>query len=149
MKARCGFQGSITIEVSLLMPFLIFLIWNILYLALFTYNQSTILQGNYCTALRTERSLGTREEREQLAEKKYDVSVKKKLAGGNVVEEIEISEAVTVATTLNMQSPAIGFFHSTWQGKNEMQVEKWQPVTFIRNCRVVENIADALKNQDG
>lgn len=144
-KRKNAFRGSLTVEVSLLFPFLIFLLWSIFYLALFVYDQSAALQGSYCTALRTERYDGTKEEKEELAEKKYELSVRKKIAGGRITPEIQITEDVSVTTLLDMKAPAAGLFKNAWHGQQRQQAEKWQPVAFIRKCRLAEDISEILK----
>ena len=53
-----------------------FLIWNIIYLSFFLYNQSVGLQGSYCTALRTERLCGTNEEKYDAAKENLENCLK-------------------------------------------------------------------------
>lgn len=144
-----AFRGSLTIEMSLLLPLLVFLIWNILYLAFFLYDQSTVLQGNYCTALRTERVYGSEEEKWTVAEEKYHLAVRKKVVCGTIEKEIAIAEkgGVSVKTELKMRAPAAGFYDSVWQGVQMQEAEKWQPVTFIRNCRKAEDVLDFLQKE--
>lgn len=148
IKNSRSFKGSATVEAALLMPFLIFLIWNILYLAFFLYDQSTSLQGSYCTALRAERHYGTEEEKESLAEKKYELAVRKKLVEATVSHTIELADAVTVETKTDMRVPTVGFFMNRWHGAQKQRAEKWQPVAFIRNCRRAGDIAELLKAQN-
>lgn len=147
-NSRKAFQGSTTIEAALLLPFLIFLIWNLLYLAFFLYDQSTSLQGSYCTALRTERHYGTEAEKESLAEKKYELAVRKKLVEAGASHQIDLADNVTVETELDMRAPATGFFQSSWHGVQKQCAEKWEPVAFIRGCRRVEDIAGLLKDEN-
>lgn len=144
-KNRKAFQGSATIEAALLLPFLIFLIWHILYLAFFLYDQSTILQGSYCTALRTERHYGTEEEKESIAEKKYEQAVRKKLVEAVASYTINLTDTVTVETEVDMRTPANGFFQGSWHGGQKQSADKWEPVEFIRNCRRASDIAELLK----
>lgn len=147
MKKR-ELKGSMTIEASLLMPLIVFLIWNVLYMSFFAYNQSCALQGNYCTALRTERHC-KKEEKNELAEKKYELSVKERLVCADSAKEIEITNKnVAVTTSVTMHAPGAGFFHSTWQGKQRQQADVWQPVTFIRLCRSAENILDVIQDEN-
>ena len=86
-----SFKGSFTLEAACLMPVIVFLIWNIIYLSFFLYNQSVGLQGSYCTALRTERLCGTNEEKYDAAKEKYEQAVIKKTAAASVRQEIEIT----------------------------------------------------------
>ena len=91
-----GLRGSFTIEASLLLPVIIFLIWNILYLSFFLYDQSTVLQGCYCTALRTERMIGTAEEKKIAAEEKYKQAIKQKTAAAVLEYKMERSDRKSV-----------------------------------------------------
>lgn len=145
-KSRIMFQGTFTIEVSLLMPLLIFLIWNLLYLAFFLYDQSTILQGCYCTALRTERMTGTEEEKSIAAMEKYQWSVRKKAVAAVLKENIKMEQgAVTVETEFSMKAPGGSYFQSIWKGKQTLKADAWEPVAFIRTCRKAENIGNIIQ----
>ncbi|WWR15827.1 hypothetical protein V1224_15355 [Lachnospiraceae bacterium JLR.KK008] len=143
-KLKAGY----TIEAAYLLPLIVFLIWNLLYLSFFLYDQSVMLQGSYCTALRTERLAGTVEEKRELAEKKYEHSVEKKIVCGSAKNEKNVTwGTVTVSTELNMYAPAGQFFQSIWKGKQKQSAQKWQPVTFIRNCRKTKGIWDWLQEE--
>ncbi len=146
---RQSLRGSVTVEASLLMPFLVWLIWNILYLAFFVYNQSTILQGNYCTALRTERYCASAEERRVLSEEKYKVSVLEKLVCAGSTKEIEITEKEIIVTTeLTMHAPGGRFYDSIWSGQQRQKADVWKPVAFIRLCRSAENAMDRMRGEE-
>lgn len=142
-------RGSVTVEASLLMPFLVWLIWNILYLAFFVYNQSAVLQGNYCTALRTERYCAPVEEKYALSEEKYKAAVLEKLVCERSTKEIEITEKEIIVTTeLTMHAPGGRFYDSIWSGQQRQKADVWKPVTFIRLCRSAENAMDMIRGED-
>ena len=65
-------KASVTVEASLILPFVIFLIWNILYVSFFVYDQALLTQGSYTTALKAERYVGDLQERSDVAELKYE-----------------------------------------------------------------------------
>lgn len=141
-----SFKGSFTLEAACLMPVIVFLIWNIIYLSFFLYNQSVGLQGSYCTALRTERLCGTNEEKYDAAEEKYEQAVIKKTAAASVRQEIEITrKGVQVATILCMRAPAGNMFHSLWEGQQKQRVATWEPKAFIRTCRKTEKIGELIQ----
>lgn len=147
---KISLRGSFTVEASYLLPLIVFLIWNVLYLSFFLYDQSTILQGSYCTALRTERLHGTEEEKRAAAEEKYQDCVRSRIVYGELQEEKTITTgAVTIGTKLTMHAPAGGFLQSSWYGEQLQTAEKWEPVAFIRNCRKAENIWNILQAGDG
>lgn len=139
-RKRIAFRGSFTIEASFLMPLLVFLIWNVMYAAFFVYDQSTALQGNYCTALRTERMAGTLKEKTRAAEEKYDLSVRKKIAAADLRSSIEVTEReISVETGFTVRGPGGQFLHSLWEGRQKQSIKLWEPVKFIRNCRKVKD----------
>ena len=134
-------KGSLTVEACYLLPLIFLLIWNVLYLALYLYNQSVIVQGSYCTALRTERWIGSQEQRIEEAERKYAAAVEQKIAVGRVDREVIVgTDGVTVRSGLTMEAPGGRFFLSIWRGKQEQRADRWEPVSFLRACRKAENI---------
>lgn len=136
-----GLRGSFTIEASLILPVIIFLICNILYLSFFLYDQCTVLQGSYCTALRTERMTGGAAEKKMEAEEKYEQAVKEKVAAAVLEYEIEISEeGVCVETEFTVRAPGESLFYSVWKERQEQKADTWEPASFIRSCRKAENI---------
>lgn len=140
-RLRYGLRGSFTIEASLILPVIIFLICNVLYLSFFLYDQCTVLQGSYCTALRTERMISGEEEKKMDAEEKYRQAVKEKAAAAVLEYEVAISEeGVCVETEFTVQAPGESLFYSVWKGKQEQKADTWEPAAFIRNCRKAENI---------
>lgn len=150
IRKRIKWKGSFTVEAAYILPLIVFLIWNIVYLSFFLYNRSTILQGSYCSALRTERLYGTENEKREEAEEKYQLAVEEKTVCGTLTEEKEITnEKVSVRTKLDMQAPGGLFFWSSWHGEERQTAEKFQPVTFIRNCRKTENIWNLLQTGKG
>ena len=144
-KGYC-FRGSVTVEASCLMPLIIFLIWNILFLSFFVYDQTVMMQGSYCTALRTQRLINEEAEKLEEGEKKFEDAVEERVVCGRLEHQISVEkEAVSVKTTLKMNAPAGLCFQSVWQGCQEQRVDKWEPVNFIRACRKAENILEFLK----
>ena len=150
IKEKIKWKASFTIEASFILPLIVYLVWNIVYLSFFLYNRSILLQGSYCTALRTERLYGTEDENREEAEAKYRLAVKEKIAGGAIAEEKQVTKnEVTVLSKLDIRAPGEQFFWSNWHGEERQTAEKFQPVTFIRNCRKTENIWNLLQTGKG
>jgi len=140
-KWKRGLKGSFTIEVSYIMPLVIFLIWNILFLSFFLYDKCVLMQGSYCTALRTERFFGKETEKEEEAKEKYRQAVEQKIICGAISGKKEVtSKGITVESELNMQAPGGLFYLSDWQGQEKQTAEVYEPVAFIRKCRKGENL---------
>lgn len=144
-RVKSRVNGSVTIEASLLLPFLIFLLWNLLYLSFFVYDQCAILQGNYCTALRIARSTAQEGEKDALAEKKYKEAVTDKLVCGEGKKEMEITEEeVLVTTEMTIRAPGEAFFPSLWTIRQRQTADVYRPVRFIRLCRSGQNAGNAI-----
>lgn len=142
-------RGSVTIEASLILPFLIFLIWNLCYLSFFLYDQNIALQGNYTTALRAERGGSAEAEKYQLAEEKYKRAVGEKLVCAESRKEIEIKEdEITVTTKFSMKAPGGMLFYSGWESDQKMKVKSYEPVAWIRRCRSTENMLEQIQSKN-
>lgn len=144
MKRR--FKASYTIEASYILPIIIVLIWYLLFLSFFLYDQCVIMQGSYQAALRAERLLGTKEEKEALAFTKYEVDVKKKLIYMMPEKEIEVDEdRILLRTNSEMKFPGGIFFQKSWKARQQQKAASYEPVKFIRECRRYEKIWKKVK----
>lgn len=134
-------------EAAYLLPMIFFLIWNVLFVSFFVYDQTVMLQGSYCTALRTERMRGTEEEKQKEAEYKFRESVAERVVCGHLEHQLSVTEeTVIVKTKLEMNPPGGHYFQGFWQGAQQQSAEKWKPVAFIRDCRKTENILQLLQS---
>ena len=140
VKAAGCFQASMTVESSFLLPLIFFLILNILYLSFFIYDQCILMQGCYVTALRLER-LECEEEKQRIADEKFDRSTAKRLACANAERQIEMTDTqVKVSAAASVRAPGISFFQSFWKGRQEQTVDSWYPKHFIRRCRSAKGL---------
>lgn len=140
VKAAGCFQASMTVESSFLLPLIFFLILNILYLSFFIYDQCILMQGCYVTALRLER-LECEEEKQRIADEKFDRSTAKRLACANAERQIEMTDTqVKVSAAASVRAPGISFFQSFWKGRQEQTVDGWYPKRFIRRCRSAKGL---------
>ncbi len=140
-----GVKASVTIEASLILPFVIFLIWNILYVSFFVYDQAVLTEGSYTTALKAERTVGDLNERSSVAELKYQNDVGDRVVIGSVTMKQTVTEEETeVETQLALTGPGGAFYNSTWSAGQKKRVDAYQPVNFIRNCRQLEKIKNRL-----
>lgn len=140
VKTAGCFQASMTVESSFLLPLIFFLILNILYLSFFIYDQCILMQGCYVTALRLER-LECEEEKQRIADEKFDRSTAKRLACANAERQIEMTDTqVKVSAAASVRAPGISFFQSFWKGRQEQTVDGWYPKRFIRRCRSAKGL---------
>lgn len=133
------YGAYMTLEMTCIMPFVIFLICNIYFLAVFLYDNSTIVQGDYVTALIAERAFG--DEKREKAEIKYNESVKSKMVAAEEISTINIgSNGVGVETQIYINTPAGFIYKSDWGISNKTKVEKYEPVLFLRNTKVAMDL---------
>lgn len=148
-KKTMYLEGSMTIETALLMPFILFLIWNLLFLSFFLYDQCVGLQGCYTTALRTERWLGSDSEKEAEAFAKYKDVITDIMACARETGDLNVTDKdVVVGTTINMDAPGSPLYDSSWEGSHKMKADEWKPVKYIRNIRKAEKAVEKLSNND-
>lgn len=147
---RNKLRGNITIEASFILPIIIFLVWNLLFLAFYLHDQSLAMEGSYMTALRTERLVGGIERKERIAQTKLEQDLDKRLAASDVQSRKKISKKdVEIETEVQMDAPAAVFFQSSWKGSQYQKADAFWPVDFIRNCRKAEDIKEYIKKKTG
>lgn len=135
--------GSITVEASFLLPLIVYLIWNCIFLSFFVYDQCIVMQGSYCSALRAERLMADDPEKRAVLEEKYRQTVENRKVMCSISTEKELSDQrILMNTGISMKAPGGRFFFSTWGSNQHQVVEKFEPVVFIRMCRKAENIID-------
>lgn len=142
-RKACELEGSITMEASFLLPLIVYLIWNCVFLCFFVYDQCIVMQGSYCSALRAERLIADNSEKRAMLEEKYRQTVENRKVMCNIRSQKELSDQrILIDAEINMKAPGGGFFFSNWKSGQHQAVEKFEPVTFIRMCRKAEDVAD-------
>lgn len=141
-------QGSFIVEASIIVPLIFFLVCHVLFFMIYSYHQSLIFQGNYCTALYTERCYEEDSEKSLIAEEKYEDAIKSRLVWGRAEKELEVNKYVSVKSVFEMESPALALFWGKWKLDYKQTVSKWEPVEFIRNCRKAEDIMKFLQEKN-
>jgi len=137
-------DAYITLEMTCIMPFVIFLICNICYMAIFLYDNCTMIQGDYVTALISERALG--EEKRSKAEIKYNEAIKSKIVAADESSSIEIeNDGTRIETQIEVNTPGEFLYKSNWKMSNSIKADKYEPVLFIRNTKVASEI---IKGQE-
>lgn len=142
-RKTCELAGSVTVEASFLLPLIVYLIWNCVFLSFFVYDQCIVMQGSYCSALRAERLAADDSEKRAMLEEKYRRMVENRKVMCRISSEKELSDQrILIDTRINMQAPGGQFFYSSWGSGQRQTVETFEPVSFIRMCRKAENIMD-------
>ena len=138
-----------TLEATCLMPIILFCLLFIIYMGFWEYDKCLVEQDIFSAMLRGSNAVDiSNEELNQylagnvFAENKY-------LYLGAVQEEISVSkEEMTfqwkgaVKTILNNNQMLSGVNAFTLQGS--YQVQRYDPISFIRNCRKVEHGFDRI-----
>lgn len=134
-----SYGAYMTLEMTFIMPFVIFLICNIYFLAVFLYDNSAVIQGDYVTALIAERTLG--DEKREKAEIKYNESIKARIVAADETSSIDIgSTGVDVETKISVKTPAGFIYKSDWKMANKTKVDNYEPVLFVRNTKVAADL---------
>lgn len=139
----CEWKGSITVEASFLLPLIIYLVWNCVFLSFFVYDQCIVMQGSYCSALRAERLAADNSEKRAMLEEKYRQTVENRKVMCSINTEKNFSDQrIRIDTGISMKAPGGRFFFSNWGSEQHQMVEKFEPVAFIRMCRKAEKLID-------
>ena len=142
-QKSCEWKGSITVEASFLLPLIVYLIWNCVFLSFFVYDQCIVMQGSYCSALGAERLVADDSEKKVMLEEKYRETVENRKVMCSISTEKELSDQkIVIDAGINMKAPGGRFFFSNWRSEQHQAVEKFEPVAFIRMCRKAENLID-------
>ncbi len=127
-------KGYLTLEMSLIMPFVIFLICNLCYLAVFLYDNLTLIQGCYVTALIAERTL-EEGEKSVKSQGKYLESIKSRVVACKEDVSMSIGRDVQVNGKIQMNTLAAWIYQSNWELNVRQIADCYEPVLFVRNIK--------------
>lgn len=131
-----------TIELAFIMPFILFLIWNTLFLSFFAYDQALLTQGTYTTALCMERAVEGVQSKEEIYKEKMLFDVKNRIVVAAVDYKQQIGDDIAIESTLHVNGPGKAYYQSAWNASQKKVVSKYEPVAFIRNCRKAEKVLE-------
>lgn len=147
MKKKTG--GYFTVEAAYLMPFAIFLMALLCYLAFYMCNRCLIVQDTYILGLRGSRQTGQTnketaayilEQGKELTPKYHAISKLHKWVKAErtkITVELKGSMKLPFACLQWEESPKIG---TEWEFQSLKEADRTDPVEFIRACRKVEKI---------
>ena len=149
MKKK-GFEGSYTVEASLLFPFILTVIIFIMYMAFFLHDRCVMNQSAYQAALRASRvKTGDNKVMGTAERAAGELMEKTVLATTDVTHSVDISGSeIKVKYEGILKIPA-GVLFMNISGSNGIKVEgcgsakRKDPIKFIRQCRVIENLTEA------
>ena len=145
-------KGSYTIEAVVLVPMIFTIIVLCIYLSFYLLNREVITQNCYISALRG--SLTTQENQmESEADTTWqELGTNRILAMNVAMPEITVSgKNITVKYLGNMQIPtgtmAIRILSKTgWNIEVTKTAKRWEPVSFIRNAKKLENVTNQYRS---
>ncbi len=142
-------EGSYTIEAALLFPFILTVIVMIMYLSFFLHDRCVMNQSAYQAALRASRVkteenkvMGTAQRAAQ------ELMEKTVLATGDISHSVDISGSEVIVRYEGILKIPAGVIFMNISGSDGIRVsgsgraKRKDPIKFIRECRVVENLAE-------
>ena len=150
MKIRL--KGSYTVEASLLFPFILSVIVFIMYMSFFLHDRCVMNQSAYQAALRASRvKTGDNKVMSTAERAAGELMEKTVLATTGVTHSIDISGSeIKVRYEGTLKIPAGTLFMNIY-GSDGIKVEgsgsakRKDPIKFIRQCRIVENMMDTSR----
>ena len=143
-----SFKGSFTLEIALLMPFLLLTLLLSVYLSFYIYDRLLITQSTFIAAYRGSRELNqnndavyqkTKEELEQLLDNQLLAFVGREdkitVRYGEIEVQVEGTINIPFRIVSNSSQTAEG-----WSINIKNYVNRLEPEDFIRNVRRLENI---------
>ena len=151
---RVRFSGSYTVEASLLFTFIMSVIIFLIYMSFFLHDRCVMNQSAYQAALRGSRVKTEEGKVIGTAEKAADELIKDSLLATKDVSHtvtVDGSE-VKVAYEGTLKIPA-GVLFMSINGSSGIRVsgtgsaKRKDPIKFIRECRVIENLSKPKKSE--
>ena len=149
-------KGMATLEMTILMPILIFIIGILLYMGFYVYNRTALYCDGFIAASKSvENPTLENPEALQIGTGQMGKQMQDQLiAMQNASYEVSISYAeVSVAYEGKMEVPFIGegsMFSSqgVFSISGKVRSQRHTPVTFIRQCKKVEKLVDTIKDKE-
>ena len=147
-------KGSYTVEASFLMPMILTVIVLIIYLAFFLHDRALLQSAAYTSCLRGSQMTEGEDVYAQVEKSSRELIRNRLLATGSVETDIEIgSDRISVSYRGMLKIPA-GTLLSRLiaPGRENIQVcadataDCFNPVGFVRKCRILESWGSALGN---
>ena len=147
-RRNYSFNGSFTLEIALLMPFLLLVLLLSVYLSFYIYDSVLITQSTYIAAYRGSRELDenndnvyqkTKEELGKLLDNQLLAFVGRKDKVTVRYGEIEVQVEGTIHIPFRIVSNSSGTAEG-WTINIKNSVNRLEPEEFIRNVRRLENI---------
>ncbi|WP_099467359.1 TadE family protein [Konateibacter massiliensis] len=141
-------KGSYTIEAALLMPLILGTLVALIFISFFLHDRAVIAEGTIILANRytNEKILSNAQIKQKLEEESQNVILNKVIATKGITTDIQVeNKKITVTCSGKFQFPSMYLVSSVFLKNNytinaEKSMKRLEPVTFIRNCRILENL---------
>lgn len=153
MERENKLKGSYTVEAALIFPFILSAIVLILYSSFYIHDRSILNHAAYVAALRGSQIMGTQDVFTKVDQYSKELIENRLLGTKQVNRSVKITkDKILVTYEGKMQIPA-GIILVQALRKEDIKIKvegcakRMDTVTFIRECKVVENIVKR-KNQN-
>lgn len=139
MRCLKDHKGSFTIEVAVIIPFIVCLLMTILFFAFFLYDRCSLERAAGSAALRGSREIWESSDVQyRKADEGIDFVLSHNLLGADCVEkQIKISG--------NKIKVALKIQYHKWEFQAESQKKVVNPVNFIRICRKEKGVIERIQ----
>lgn len=144
-KKRRALKGYMTLEASLIMPWVVFLFIFLIYMSFYLYDKCVLFQDSYSLCLR-----GSVQKEDDGAVKYVNAHMAEKFGSkyfgvGKVIGSVKQSgKEIRVEGECNVKIPFDNFLtfsrEKGWHIKTEASAQIINPTDIIRKCRMAENL---------
>ena len=144
------FNGSSTIEASLIMPVILTVLFLLIYLSLFLYARAGSVRLGYVAVLRaSQMETESKKTRETLANKEF-LNLKEENYLGSTVCQRKVSttgDTISICVETNQGLPNAIFvggrmYEDAFYDASTFVAKTYHPVDFIRKCRKIQKGAE-------
>lgn len=155
-KNKTWTKASTTIEASIILPMICFLIVFLFYLCFYLYNRAELSKDAYACALRgaQKETLENKEIYKHTKEQSIDLLRERELNIASYKEKISVDKnMVTVTYNMVQKVPFAGSIglltgQEAWNFTVAKSAKRLHPVSFIRSCKKIKNLWDENKGRE-
>ncbi len=155
-KNKLWINASTTIEASIILPMICFLIVFLFYLCFYLYNRAELTKDTYACALRgaQKETIENKEIYKHTKEQSIDLLRERELNIASYKEKISVNKnKVTVTYNMMQKVPftsSMGLLtgQDAWNFTVTKSAKRLHPVSFIRNCKKIKNLWNENKGKE-
>lgn len=143
---RKSVKGSMTVEASVVLPILVYILLLIVYLSFYVYSRYALSLDAYISVFRGSRSNLLTENTYETVDNTMEDLTKEPLPGlGGIRYEIESGiwkNAIEVKSSIRIPF-AQSVINRIYPVRINIYAERTEPALFLRNCRKIEKLLSA------